>query len=212
MTKKTLYDKRNSELKRSIVSGAVFSVLLAVILALVIANGFFLIRIEVFKTSMYPTLDNKDIVYANKYRKPDYGDIVIISGEESEWIIKRVIGKEGDIVKIEGGYVYLKKSGEEAFNKLEEKYLAVQGKTPCRLGANLEESKIFYVGEKEIFYLGDNRTVSVDSRSSFGNCNTEQIVGVVPKWAVRHKDFNTAVYRVIVKISQGITQLFGGKS
>ena len=36
----------------------------------------------------------------------------------------------------------------------------------------------------EVFYMGDNRAVSADSRSSFGTCKEEQIVGVVPRWAM----------------------------
>ncbi len=206
---KTLYGKRASELKHAVVFGTVFSVLLSIFLFIIVANGFFLLRIEVNKTSMYPTLKDKDIVYANRYRKVNYGDIVIISGEESAWIVKRVIGMGGDSVKIEGGYVYLKKAGEEEFTKLEEKYLAKQGVTPCKLNCSLDVPETYEVGENEIFYLGDNRTVSKDSRSEFKNCNKSQIVGVVTEWSVKFKGFNTAVYNFTENLSKGISRIFG---
>lgn len=199
---KTLYGKRASELKHAVVFGIVFSVLLSLVLVTVVANGFFLIRIEVNRTSMYPTLKDKDIVYANKFKNPDYGDIIIISGEESDWIVKRVVGMGGDTVKISGGYVYLKKSGETEFKKLPEEYLTEQGVTTSN-------KEIYEVGENEIFYLGDNRTVSKDSRSEFKNCNKSQIVGVVTEWSVKCKGFNTAVYKFTARLSEGISRIFG---
>lgn len=199
---KTLYGKRKKDLQHAFVFGIVFSVLLSLVLVTVVANGFFLIRIEVNRTSMYPTLKDKDIVYANKFKNPDYGDIIIISGEESDWIVKRVVGMGGDTVKISGGYVYLKKSGETEFKKLPEEYLTEQGVTTSN-------KEIYEVGENEIFYLGDNRKFSKDSRSEFGNCNESQVVGVVTEWSVTFKGLNTAVYRFMVKISQGINGIFG---
>ncbi len=204
MAKTTLYEKRLRELRNSVVSGIVFSLLLTLLLIIVVANGFFLIKIEVNKTSMLPTVLDGDIVYADKYRKPNYGDIVIISGEESSWIIKRVIAMEGDTVMIKGGSVYLKKSGEDDFFELQEKYLNKSVKTPCRIGADYNESATFNVGEKEIFYLGDNRTVSVDSRSDFGNCTESQIVGVVTEWSIKVKGVSTA-------INKFLSGIFGGQ-
>ncbi len=199
---KTLYVRRASELKHAVVFGTVFSVLLSIFLFIIVANGFFLLRIEVNRTSMYPTLKDKDIVYAAKYRRVNYGDIVIISGEESSWIVKRVIGMGGDTVKISGGYVYLKKSGETEFKKLPEEYLTEQGVTTSN-------KEIYEVGENEIFYLGDNRKFSKDSRSEFKNCNKSQIVGVVTEWSVKCKGFNTAVYKFTVRLSEGISRIFG---
>ncbi len=66
--------------------------------------------------------------------------------------IKRIIGKEGDHIKIENGKVY--RNGDE----LEESYLAEDMET---------EGKIFsdiIVPDDYVFVMGDNRTASVDSR------------------------------------------------
>ncbi len=66
--------------------------------------------------------------------------------------IKRIIGKEGDHIKIENGKVY--RNG----NELDESYLAEDMET---------EGKVFsdiIVPDNCVFVMGDNRTVSVDSR------------------------------------------------
>ena len=69
--------------------------------------------------------------------------------------LKRIIGKEGDHIKIENGKVY--RNGDE----LEESYLAEDMET---------EGKIFsdiIVPDDYVFVMGDNRTASVESRVAF---------------------------------------------
>ena len=52
----------------------------------------------------------------------------------------------------------------------------------------------YVVGEGEIFFLGDNRNVSMDSRYNEGYSHLKglykqsDIYGVVPEWAIEHKD------------------------
>lgn len=46
------------------------------------------------------------------------------------------------------------------------------------------------VGEGEIFFMGDNRGDSYDSRR-VGCFNLTDVVGVVPQWAVNRKEFST---------------------
>ena len=186
----SLYGRRNREIKSSVIFGAVSSVLLIVLAAFIIVNNFVFIKVLVSGRSMYPTLKDSDLVSVNVYSIPTYGDIIVISGEDvsdtNKWIIKRAIAFGGDTVKIEGGEVYLKKSGETEFTKRTEPYLDAQGITfwddPRADG--------FLVPEGHIFYLGDNRTNSSDSRSKFGTCEKSQVVGVVSNFALKTKSIN----------------------
>lgn len=81
----------------------------------------------------------------------------------SDRLIKRVIGVEGDEIDIREGFVYI--NGE----KIEEPYIH-----------NITEASgiefPLTVGENELFVLGDNREVSIDSRD-FGVININQVEG-----------------------------------
>ena len=83
--------------------------------------------------------------------EPERGDIVTFwSDELGKVLVKRTIGVGGDKVSFSGGYVYI--NGE----KLDETYLPAQGITEC--------DENFVVPEGYVFFLGDNRTGSLDAR------------------------------------------------
>jgi len=109
-----------------------------------------------------------DKVLLLKTKKPRRGDIVVFlcedGGKKEQWV-KRVIGISGDTVKISDGKVYL--NGKE----LDESYTL--GDTYPR-GVTNE----WTVGDGEMFVLGDNRTVSQDSRD-VGVVKTSSMVGRV---------------------------------
>ena len=206
---KSLYEKNAAELKSGIIFGTVASILLLIIVCWVFISNLVFIRVMVDGPSMQPTLyggtaiDEYDIVFANVIRKPSYGDIIIISGEkENDWLIKRAIAFGGDTVKIKGGYVYLKKAGETDFTQLEEPYLAQQGITfyPSVTDSHNTLEHTWAIGEGQIFYLGDNRMHSADSRSSFGTCDKSQIVGVVSEFAVKMKGVNKFFEKLMIPI------------
>ena len=82
---------------------------------------------------------------------PERGDIVTFwSDELGKVLVKRTIGLPGDEVSFADGYVYI--NGE----KLEEEYLPARGITEC--------DKTFVVPDGCVFFLGDNRTGSLDAR------------------------------------------------
>lgn len=83
--------------------------------------------------------------------------------EKHEMLVKRVIGIAGDVIDIKDGFVFV--NG----NKLIESY--VEGSTYA--------DKIplpVTVGEGQLFVLGDNREVSIDSRN-FGLIEYKQLEG-----------------------------------
>lgn len=201
----SLYDKRRREIKFDIWFGILTAILLIILAAIVFVSNFVFIKVYIQGRSMYPTLKDGEMVMVNAYRAPDYGDIIVISGEKTngDWLIKRAIAFGGDTLAIENGYVYLKKAGETEFTKLEEKYLVNQGITfypRINDKSNVLRAE-FSVAEGEIFYLGDNRTDSSDSRSSFGTCEKSQIVGVVSEFALKTKGVNTFFGQIVAFIN-----------
>ena len=163
-------------------------ILMAIFAVMIALNAFVYYFVAVQGASMQPTLFTGDFLIVNRLKGFGYGDIIIIDGEKEndDPLIKRVIGLAGDTVKIEGGYVYLKKQGESDFKKLDEPYLYSEGITfyPVIDNPSDTEETVFSIGENQVFYLGDNRMNSRDSRSAFGTCDTEQVSGVVANWSL----------------------------
>ena len=121
--------------------------------------------------SMVSTLVNGDYVIALKqaYRmsEPKPGDIIVFkSPVEDALYIKRVIATEGQNVRVENGRVYVNE------NELNEEYIGEQ---------YTDGDVSVTVPEDEVFVLGDNREVSMDSRD-FGCVKESSIKG---KAAVR---------------------------
>lgn len=137
----------------------VISILVAVIIAIVI-KSFLIDVIQVSGTSMLPYLRNNDrlviekvSMYMDSYKR---GEIVIFkpTTEAKDIYIKRVIGLPGDKIDIKEGYVFVNNI------KINENYLPSGTFTDI---GNIEYSSLV-VPENCLFVLGDNRTVSEDSR------------------------------------------------
>lgn len=164
------------KLNKSVVTSTVFdwlgSLFMALICVLILMSFFFRI-IDVDGPSMEPTLINTDkVVITDLFYTPHQGDIVVIShGERYEKaLIKRVIATEGQDLQIdfENNKVYVD-------GKLQnEDY--IQGVT--RIGDRSAEEVNGIVPEGKVFVMGDNRTVSLDSRfNEVGLINVSDIIG-----------------------------------
>ena len=140
-------------------NGALLNLVLCVLIGIGLA---FVVRTYLFQladiegTSMQPTLQDGNRVVISKLAyetgKVQRGDIVLLlaPGRMDKYFIKRIIGMPGDHIKISGGSVYL---NDQLFA---EPYLAAGTQT------NGEIDTI--VPENCYFVMGDNRTVSYDSR------------------------------------------------
>ena len=122
--------------------------------------------LQIYGSSMTPTLEEGDIVVSIKSKTYETGDIVAFY-YNNKILIKRVIAGSGDWVDLdEDGTVYV--NGE----KLDEPYVKDKAFGECDLELP------YQVPESRIFVMGDHRSVSVDSRSKAVGCVAEeQIVG-----------------------------------
>lgn len=124
--------------------------------------------LRIYGTSMAGTLDGDDVVVSVKTSTFNQGDVVAFY-YNNNILVKRVIAKAGEWVDIDDeGNVYVNNQ------KLNEPYLSDKalGETNIELP--------YQVPEGRIFVMGDNRSVSIDSRNtSIGCVSTEQIVGQI---------------------------------
>ena len=172
-----------------------FTAIVCVVLCLIIAFTAFRVfcavnylNVCVVGPSMEGTLHDGDCLFAIKSSSVRRGDIVIIkTGDEpdDDAIIKRVIALGGDTVELKSGVLYL--NGE----KVDEPYIDPANNTASKRNNTfkLEEP----VPEGYMFFLGDNRDDSNDSRSKYGVMPVSSTIGVVADWSLSSKGTVTAL-------------------
>lgn len=145
------------------------SAMVIALIPLVLLFSFVVRMVGVNGDSMVPTLTDGDRLIlsciGNDYR---YGDIVVVDRYTKEPLIKRVIAVAGDEIRITPTYqVYV--NGQ----LLSEPY--IQGITVKR---DFDDTMV--VPDGYLFVMGDNRSVSLDSRSKeVGIVSVKNVVGKV---------------------------------
>ena len=122
--------------------------------------------LQIYGTSMAPTLTDGDIVVSVSSSDFQAGDIIAFY-YNNKILVKRVIATAGQWVDIdEDGNVSV--DGE----RLDEPYVFEKSLGECDIDLP------YQVPEGRVFVMGDHRSVSVDSRSTSVGCVAqEQIVG-----------------------------------
>ena len=172
---------------------SVFDVVLLVLAILMLfysfVQAFWLSPVNIVGDSMNYTIYNDDWLMMDKLAKPERGDVVIIKINAKKNYIKRIIGMPGDTLKIKSGRVYLRKAGEENFTLLDEPYVAsgLRDSEDFRGGAEIT------LGDNEIFFMGDNRSNSHDSRKQdvdreLKGITLDDVVGVIPEWSIKNRE------------------------
>ena len=143
----------------TLVTVAAAAVLIAVLLMPVL---------QIYGSSMTPTLSEGEIVISVKGTEMKTGDIVAFY-YNNNILIKRVIAQPGDWVNItEDGTVFVNNE------VIDEPYLTEKAFGECNIQLP------YQVPDSRIFVMGDHRSVSIDSRNTAVGCVAdEQIVGKI---------------------------------
>ena len=139
-----------------------------IIIAVLFIKAFIVTPIKVNGESMYPTLEESDIMILNKtayyFNEPKRFDIVVVDMPD-EYLIKRIIGLPGEHIEYKNNTLYV--NGKVVKENFE------HGKTA---DFNVEELGSTTVPEGSYLVLGDNRENSLDSRE-LGFMKEEQLLG-----------------------------------
>ena len=142
--------------------------LVVVAAAAILVANLWLPILQVTGTSMSPTLQEGQVLMASKGHDFKTGDVIAFYFN-NKILVKRVIAMPGDWVNIsDDGTVYVNDIA------IDEPYLKEKALGDC----NIELP--YQVPESKIFVMGDNRSVSLDSRNTAIGCvSEEQVVGKI---------------------------------
>ncbi len=180
--------------------------------------------VDVSGSSMYTTLSSGErlIMKYSDGSNAKRGDIIVLYvGDYEECknagvdrVIKRLIAIEGDKLYCVDGQIYIQYANTEGFVPLDEDYAHYTNKEKYDFGE-------YVVGAGEIFFLGDNRNISVDSRymekDEYGNSwshlqglyKRSDIEGIVPNWAVNNKKVLGKIFFTVPEwVEKNIKKLF----
>ena len=159
--KRVKYQQRYRMTLRS----TVFSLITVAAMAILVAT-IFLPVLQIYGSSMTPTMDEGDIIVSVKQTDFETKDVIAFYFN-NKILVKRVIARSGQWVDMdEEGNVYV--NGKI----LDEPYVTEKAVGECDI------SFPYQVPEGRIFVMGDYRSVSIDSRNTTVGCIAEeQIVG-----------------------------------
>ena len=152
---------------RSVFRSTVYTLITVAAVSILVAT-LWLPVLQIYGSSMTPTLQDGEIIFSVKTSEFEPGEIVAFY-YNNKILVKRVICGPGDWIDIdEDGTVYVNEV------RLEEPYLTEKALGDCNIDLP------FQVPDGKVFVMGDHRSTSVDSRNTAVGCVAqEQIVGKI---------------------------------
>lgn len=130
-----------------------------ILIVVVLVRTFLVTPIKVNGSSMYNTLEGNELMLLWKVGDIKRYDIVVVN-TETDTLIKRLYALPGETIECKNGHIYINNE------KIQDDYA---------FGDTDDFPKVT-LKENEYFVLGDNRTVSLDSRR-IGPVSKESIEG-----------------------------------
>ena len=174
-TERPSYEQLEAELKRiqyqrryrSVLKSTLYTLITVVAVAVLVAT-LWLPVLQIYGSSMTPTLQDGEIVFSVKTTNMDRGDIIAFY-YNNKILVKRVIAGPGE-------WVDIAQDGTVSVNgtPMEEPYLEEKA------FGDADIELPYQVPDGRIFVMGDHRATSVDSRHTAVGCVAEeQIVGKI---------------------------------
>ncbi len=152
------------------------NILLCIAAVSILVSTFLVPVLRIYGSSMTPALNDGELVVCYRTHTFEQGNIVAFY-YNNKILIKRMIAGPGDWVDMDqDGNVYVNNV------KLEETYVDEKSIGDCDIEFPCQ------VPEGKYFFMGDHRSVSIDSRNSIiGFISDEQIVGrlVIKIWPIK---------------------------
>lgn len=149
----------------SVLRSTIYTLIVVAALSVLVAT-LFLPVLQIYGSSMTPTVSAGDIVVSVKGADLVPGDVISFYYQNSV-LVKRVIAAGGDWVDIDGeGNVYVNGA------LLDEPYLKEDAKAYGTVTIDLP----YQVPDERVFVMGDHRETSVDSRTEEIGCVAEEYI------------------------------------
>lgn len=152
----------------SVMRSTVFTLITVAAVAILVAT-LWLPVLQIYGSSMTPTLYDGQIVFSVKTSEFERGDIIAFY-YNNKILVKRVIGLPGDQISIDS-------RGNVKVNgiMLDESYISEKALGECDI-----DQWPYSVPDEQYFVMGDHRETSVDSRTTTVGCVVqEEIVGKI---------------------------------